>query len=442
VTAGRPPVPTARTYAALTLGVVALTIYGSLVPFDYHPRPFSDAVRAFDWVLHHRTRLESRSDGAANVLLGVPLGFCALGALRVDRPGVVAAVAYAVVLLPLCVAFASVVEFTQLWFPARTCSATDIEAQSLGALTGAIAWVVFVQRLTEWVRGIWEADRYGGRTGRLILVYLFVLLVIQVLPFDVMTSPADVYRRLRDDHGVTAPPFDEWAATADRPGKRVEKIVAWLRLVGVFLPVGLLAAHLPGVWRQWTGLPIVFGSAVLLAAGMEAAQIPIRSRHASPTDVILEAGAVVVGWAVASVARGRAGPGANLGFMACWSALVATAGWYPFAFDPQAIDRVPATNLIPFMAIETSQYLMLLNEVMEVVVLFMPLGAAAAGLGGKPWVGGLVAAGVAAAIEAGQLWLPLRTPSTTDVVLAAVGGWVGADVWRRFRPAAGKGRRT
>jgi VanZ family protein len=443
VTAGRPPVPTARTYAALTLGVVTLTVYGSLVPFDYHPRSFSNAVRAFEWVLHHRTKLESRADGAANFVLGVPLGFCALGAVRVDWAGAVTAVAYAVLLLPLCIAFAAAVEFTQLWFPARTCSATDIEAQGLGAVFGMATWVLFGQRLTEWVRGIWGSDRYGGRSGRLILLYLFVLLVIQVLPFDVMTSHADVYRRLRDDHGITAPPFDEWAATAARPGKRAEKVVAWLRLVGVFLPVGLLAARLPGIWRRWTGLPVVFGSAVLLGAVMEAAQIPIHSRHASLTDVILEAGAVVVGWMSAMAVRGGAGPGANLVFMTGWSALLTAAGWYPFDFDPQAVDRVPATNLIPFMAIETSQYLMLLNEVMEVVVLFMPLGAAVIGLGGpggRPWVGCLVAAGVAAGIEAGQLWLPTRTPSTTDVVLAAIGGWAGADVWQRLRAGAGKGR--
>jgi VanZ family protein len=306
-----------------------------------------------------------------------------------------------------------------------------------------VAWILAGQRLTDWVRGIWGSDRYGGRTGRLLLLYLFVLLVIQVLPFDVMTSVADVYRRLRDDHGITARPFDEWAATADRPGKRIEKVIAWLRLVGVFLPVGLLAARLPGVWRQWAALPVVLGSAVLLGVVMESAQIPIHSRHASPTDVLLEAGAVVLGWTAGMAVRTDSGPAATISFTVGWTALLMAAGWYPFEFDAGVADRVPITNLIPFMAIETSQYLMLLNEVMEVVVLYLPLGAAAAVLGGcrRPaWAGCAAAAGVAAVIETGQIWLPVRTPSTTDVVLAAVGGWLGADVWRRLRPDAGKGQ--
>ena len=37
----------------------------------------------------------------------------------------------------------------------------------------------------------------------------------------------------------------------------MEKVVAWMRLAGIFLPVGLLAAQLPGFWRTKAGLPIV-----------------------------------------------------------------------------------------------------------------------------------------------------------------------------------------
>jgi VanZ family protein len=436
------PFPSARTYAFLTLGVAVLTVYGSLVPFEFHARSFSDAVRAFEWVLQHRTRLESRSDGAANFLLGIPLGFCLLAAVRVDRPGRLAALMFAVMLLPACVAFSAAVEFSQLWFPNRTCALTDIEAQGLGAATGMAGWVLAGQRLTDWVRGIWDSDRYGGRVGRLILLYLLVLLTIQVLPFDVMTSPADIYRRLRDDRSLTAGPFGEWALLADRPAKQAEKMVAWLRLVGVFLPVGLLAARLPGVWRQWEGFPVVLGSAFLLGFGMEAAQIPILSRHASPTDVLLEAGAVVLGWVGAMTCRRGTGTGANVLFALGWTALLVAAGWYPFEFDPAAADRLTVWNLIPFAAIETSQYLMYLNVVMEGVVLYAPLGAAVAGMGPvgqSPWVGCLVAAGVAAGIEVGQIELAYRIPSTTDIVLAAIGGGVGADLWRRLGPSLGEG---
>jgi VanZ family protein len=434
VTAGHAPFPSVRTYVAAVLGVVALTIYGSLVPFEYKGRSFDDAVRSFDWVLQYRWHIESRADGIANFLLGVPLGFCLLGAVRLDRPGRLPAVGWGLALWPLCIAFAAFVEFSQLWFPKRTCSAADILCQSAGSAVGMLGWLVAGQRLTDWVRGIWATDRFGGRTGRVLLAYLAVLVAIQVLPFDVMTSPADVYRRVKNGKEVTLKPFAEWDDFANSRTKQVEKVIAWLRLAGVFVPVGVLAAGLPGFWRTASGLPVVFGSAVMLGVAMEATQLPIHSRHASVTDVMIEAGAVLFGWGAGVAFRSRTGPAECMGFAIAWAGLLAAAGWYPFDFDLSVADRVSATNLIPFAAIETSQYLLLLNEVLEVVVLFAPLGAAAAGVirAKSPWVGVIAAACVAAVIELGQVALVLRTPATTDVLLAAFGGWIGASVWIRL----------
>jgi glycopeptide antibiotics resistance protein len=40
---------------------------------------------------------------------------------------------------------------------------------------------------------------------------------------------------------------------------------------------------------------------------------------------------------------------------------------------------------------------------------------------------------VAAGIELGQVGLVLRTPATTDVLLAALGGGLGATVWNRLQ---------
>ncbi len=436
MTVGPTPFPSSRTYALLVLGVVALTIYGSLVPFESQSRSFSDAVEAFEWVLQNRTHLESRSDGAANFLLGLPLGFCLLGTVRLDRRGRAKDIdiAFAIAILPLCIAFASAVEFSQLWFPKRTCSTTDIEAQSLGSTTGLIAWILCGQKLTNWLRGIWATDRYGGKVGRVILLYLFVLLVIQVLPFDVLTSPSEVFKRMGDEKEITVKPFAEWREIAAE-NKRVEKVVSWLHLVGVFLPVGILVSRLPGFWRTWAGLPVVFCSAVILGFLMEVAQVPVVSRHASVTDVIIEAGSVLLGWIGALACRSKAGPFVSFGFAVAWTAFLVATGWYPFDFNASVSDRVDASNLIPFIAIETTQYLMLLNEVLEVVVIYAPLGAVAVGFlnARSMWPGVALAAAVACGIEVGQIWLASRIPATTDILLASFGGGVGANVWLRLR---------
>src|SRR5207248_2325426 len=82
----RPP-PTRRTFALFVLGVVAFTVYGSLVPFEFRSRGAGEAADSFLWAMTRRAVPQSRSDALANVLLGVPLGFGLLGLARVDRPG-------------------------------------------------------------------------------------------------------------------------------------------------------------------------------------------------------------------------------------------------------------------------------------------------------------------------------------------------------------------
>ena len=81
------PSPNRRTFALISLGVVAFIVSGSLVPFTFEPRPFDEAVGAFQWAMETRARPESRSDGLANLLIAVPLGFALLGCACVDRPG-------------------------------------------------------------------------------------------------------------------------------------------------------------------------------------------------------------------------------------------------------------------------------------------------------------------------------------------------------------------
>ena len=65
-------------YAVLALGSASFTLFGSLVPFAFQGRPWGEAVDAFVAAMTGRITIESRSDAAANVMLGVPLGFALL----------------------------------------------------------------------------------------------------------------------------------------------------------------------------------------------------------------------------------------------------------------------------------------------------------------------------------------------------------------------------
>ncbi len=271
------PAPRRSHYALLALGFAAFTVYGSLVPFHFHARGAADALDAFAWVLANRVAIEARGDALANVLLGVPLGFLTLAALRADRPGRRATWLLAAALLPLCALFAAAVEFAQLFTAERTCSATDILAQSLGSALGLAAWLTAGGWATRRLRAAWASPRLGGRPGQRVVAYCCAAALLQMMPLDIDTSPGDLYRRLRDGEAAT----DDWAPSA-------------AAVAALFLPAGLLLATVP----SRGGVVGAFGLGLLLAAATEGGQLVV-SRHARASDVFAGAVAVALGRAVA-----------------------------------------------------------------------------------------------------------------------------------------------
>lgn len=439
-----PTLLTARWYAALAVGVAAFTLYGSYVPFNYVPRPWEEATAEFDRVVRATLWPTSKSDWAANWCLGVPLGFCLLGALRVDRVRRGPTLAFGGLVVPVCLTFSAAVEFGQLYFPGRSCSGSDIWAQGLGAACGVAAWVLAGQRFTEAARR--ALGRLDG-TGHLLAVYAFCALVAQTLPFDLTASPADWYRRLKD-RSVTFVPLGELAA---RPGVTAvedwKKVAAWCELLAMALPGGALVAGLGGRWTSVNSLPQVALVGLFAGGVLELAQWPVQSRHPSSTDVLVIAFGLVAGWgivlAVADKGSRKYRPALAAVFGQLWFGILAVHHWQPFEFRPPLL----ATNAgrmswLPFEQQIGKTYLWGLEEIVLKTWLFVPLGILAA-WGWKrssdrramAYTLGVCAA-ASVVLEFGQLLLPTRIGSPTDVLFALAGGWAGAFVTRR-RLAAG-----
>jgi VanZ family protein len=430
----RRTVPTAGTYAALAAGVVAFTLYGSFVPFDFRWRPPDEAAGAWDWVLAHRIGIASRSDFAANVLLAFPLGFCLLGALRVDRPGVRAAALTGLAVWPACVLFAAAVEFAQLYFPGRTASGSDVIAQAVGSAAGIVGWLLAGPRVTRWARRVWAGQRIGGAAGRMLVGYLALLALVQLLPLDLSASPADLYRKLRDK--VSFVPFE---------GATGVRLQSWLVLACLYFPAGLLAARRDEpFWRRWDSAPRVFGLGLLLAFGLESLQLIVASRSPAVTDVLVGGAAVLIGWVVGRLfpATGRGlSMESAVGLALAWVGVLLLTTWPPFDFDSTIVgERFDRLNWVPFAGAAEKDYLGSLEEALTKIILFAPLGALVAGAGSRPaaWkrraaAAAAVGAAVAGLIEAGQLILPDRFPSPTDVIFGAAGGWLGAAVAVKLR---------
>ncbi|MDB5311369.1 MAG: VanZ like family protein [Gemmataceae bacterium] len=416
--------PPRRTFALIVLGVAAFTVYGSLVPLTFRARPFGEAVDSFRWAMINRAAVESRTDGVVNMMLGVPLGFGLLGLGRVGTERGVGDVIVGALLLPACVGFAAAVEFAQLYVPVRTCAGSDVWCQGLGAAAGMAGWVWFGRWLTEQAQGVWGRTQAAGPAARLLPAYLVLLAFVQALPLDLSPGPKDVYRKLRDQ--VRFVPFEEILdAHGDESWTATAKL---LRVAGLYLPAGLLAARLPGPFWGRRNFPLVIATAVGLACGMEAIQLLVQSRVPSATDVIAGACGGVAGWWIGR--RGEGGPntGRALALGSVWAVVLVLAYWDPFDFSGPAAEF----DWLPGMPLESGNPLNTLEMLLTKLILFAPFGVlVVAGGRGRPGrsellVAAGIGAAVAAVIEAGQVYLPAHSPSITDVLIGGAGAVAGA----------------
>ena len=122
----------------LLAGVLALIIYGSLYPFDFQPDAIdgglSAALRQLSW------QRAGRGDRIANVLLYAPLGFCLfLGLATRLRRRMAATIA-----ILAGASLSLLIEVVQVYLPIRVPSLTDFTLNTLGTtlgVAGGAAWL-------------------------------------------------------------------------------------------------------------------------------------------------------------------------------------------------------------------------------------------------------------------------------------------------------------
>ena len=418
--------PTARHYAWLTAAFAAFALYGSLVPLDFHPLPWDEAQRRWQEVCSRPIRVESRSDWAANILLFIPIAFLVMAALCADRRR--EADWWAVPVAAACTAFSALLEFLQLYFPPRDSSLNDIAAESTGAVLGILVWIAAGRQLTRGVRAVWAGtDRKGA--ARLLIAYLVLLAAVQVFPPNLTLSPVELYHKYKA--GLVRPlPFAYWAADPLAGIKKALEGAAW------FLPLGLLAARVPrwaagGRRAAWEVLALGVGA----AAGAEFLRLFVVTHSCDATDLVTNGLAVLGGWFVGLSGRR---PAAAVLAAAGWVAALAYLNWFPFDFhfDDASWARLQQISWLPFADYLQSSYLESAQGAADKVIQFFVLGAllAASRRSASGGAGAAVAsAGLLAVLfEAGQLCLPTRFPSVTDVLVETTSAGLGLLAWGRL----------
>ena len=418
------PVSARCTLVILILCSVAFTLVGSLVPFEFRSRPIKEVGDSFAWAMANRIAIQSRSDGIANVLLGVPLGFLILGIACVERCLSAAAIAMRVLIALIgSMAFAAIVEFLQLYAPLRTCCASDVLAQGVGAMIGMVVWLAFGQRWMDSVRGVASG---AGLAGYFLSASILLLAFTQALPFDLSLSPYGASYKLHNG-GVQTIPFLEFQISSCE--ENWARAASQLKLAALYLPVGLFAGVLSARFRALRQARIALLSSGALAVILESAQILVRSRSTSVTEALIGAGATLIGWWLTVRRCERGWPGGLWPILlTAWLAALGVASLQPFT----VAEILCPFDWVPGLPLVTGNPLVALDEMLAKLVLFGLGGALVASAGfdessGPALVAALcVGLFVAAACEIAQLSMAGHTPCITDVILGGVGALSGA----------------
>lgn len=389
---------------------VSLTLffYGTLFPFNFD---FSASSVRQAWIHADllpfwdaaRGRIQSLPDLISNVLLTIPIGFLGLLATRRGSVWRWGAITFALGLT---------VELLQLGIPGRTTSLTDALSQAIGGTGGAVAARSFGHPLLRLLSGGWRGPAHAW-----LLILLLVIAVTKFGPFDVTLDVSSIRNGARhflaDPWDTDSPPREEWNSLAQfiLLGALAGSLVRSRDLPYRLTPTGAIAALLLLPWL------------------LEAGQLFVASHSPCIRDAVMDAAG-----ALAGLVMGRRGgtllrPHAGLAIVGL--ALLA-AGLSPYRLAPW--DQRSHFEWVPFAEYYRNMSAGAWYDAWIGIVSFALFGALLEqACRCKRWMAAGTAAGLAGIIEVLQLIVPGRYAGITDIVIAALGAWIGAFVSQSIR---------
>jgi VanZ family protein len=245
----------------ILLIVIALIVYGSLYPWDFHSTQL--AVSPL-WVLIHSwpTQIDRFlvRDIAVNVLIYMPVGVFGFLALRQN---VHTAFAVSVTLL-FALTLSSGIEMIQLFDDARECSASDVVCNVAGTALGVALGSVYQHWLRRFLARA-ETAKFLHPSGAVLLFYAW--LAYQGFPLMPLLSRTKLAEKIRDLFWeVSVYPletftyFVEWLVVAQLlesvlGAERTRRLFPLLLLV---LPAKLLIAGRTVSWSELAGAVLAY----------------------------------------------------------------------------------------------------------------------------------------------------------------------------------------
>lgn len=383
-------------------------VYGSLVPFDFQPRPVSDAWQAFINAPWLSIGPAGRADWVANLLLYIPLGALSVAITR-SRLATLTA-------LFVSAALALAIEFAQLYVPARTVSLNDLIAELLGVAIGLIAWLSLCPFLPRLVR-------VANRTSGLALwAYTLIYIGYSVFPLDMVLNHAELRAHLASD-------LVGWFIA---PSSCRSTSLCLFKIAGeviAVVPIGLLVSKL--FRRKSYGRVALAG--LTFSALIELAQLFLLSGVSQGASLLTRAVGFLVG---AAIGYGHATKTLNrttrywpLLALPYLAALAYLNGWTESAWLSyrEAIPRIADVKLPFYYHYYASETRAMLSLAVT-TAFYAPAGALVAawtrGSRGV-WLAGALGLVLATLMETGKLFVPVENADPTHLILGAIGAALG-----------------
>lgn len=398
-----------------TIGFAAIILYGSLVPFQFESRPFVELFDQFISICQQPIQLRSRSDFLANILLFVPLSFLLLGTLQQAYP-TYRHLFYLPVIL-ICITFGTSIEFLQLVFPPRSTSLNDILAQAIGSIAGVVLWSLAGQQAISFYNTHTARLQDSNRVVPLLFLYLLMVVILNAVPFDFTISPVEVVHKYREGR-------IEWMPFRSLQYADLNLLHKWLWHAVVFLPIGILL----GMGKSKSALSIT-GIGLLFASCIELMQVFVLSRNVDTSDILTGAFAVLAGWGIMRWHHRHQRHIVLFASLSLWIITAVVINWSPFHFTLENVaSQWSNMTFIPMSDYQSKNYLSAFDDIAHKRIFFVLLGVLISAFSNSTIRSSMafIISGLASTIiEAGQLLVPGRTPSVSDILLGAGAGAAG-----------------
>ena len=418
-----------KTQPLVVLAVIysAMLIYASIMPFDIGS--VDDLEKSLSrfwggWPIDPEARI-SGSDVMSNLVLYIPLGWFVAVRCKFsrDKPIVVVLIASA-----MCSVLSLCIEFVQMFTVSRISSAADWLFNSVSGFFGAITGVLYGEKV--WLKGVsWLEKSWCDRPANIVAMMLIVLLAADAwAPYMPTILTKQVWRSLKNSHfnimeGLALHPWHWWLVT---------RVLVYMVLTMLLASWG--GRKDEGVTISWVRAAVVTACFALV---FETGKLFIASRSMNVANIITSWIGGFLGILIGVFSSNKLISNKLNVMIVTLLVYVFYLWWTPFNFvwEPEMIQSgLPS----PIQLLPLYHYAMgaELNHIRLFVQSIFLLGLFTYLIRLKfGWIerrvsviliAVLLAMALGLLLEGGQLLLPSRTASMTDVYCFAAGAGIGA----------------